>query len=440
MILPLALVLLAAAPDAAMIVALAPAALEQRTLSPAQVFAASDALIAAGDTADGETLLAALTTNKSLPLRSEARFRLGKLCAARGDWRAAANWYRAILTEEPDAAPVRLELAAAYAQLDDMAAARRELRRAQASPLPVAVARQVDRISDALRSDAPYGGDVSLGIAPSTNINRATSSRTINAGDIVLEINRDGRAVSGVGLATGGRGFARSPLFSNTNLLVEVAGFATIYPSGRFNDISGALTLGPEIRSAHALLRPALIAGRRSFDGRLLYDYAGGSVRYRHDLGRTAQIEATASVTALDYRTRRYLTGTSYSLSGNYEKSLDQRLFYSIGITGTRTTARDRAYATTAGGVQGLISRDFGAIVAFGGGSYSHLEGDAPYGLFGRRRSDDYAEIYAGLSAARLAVHGLMPSVKLTYASNTSSLPIYSFHATRLDLTISRAF
>ena len=149
-------------------------------LSPAQTFAAADLLLRERRTIDAEILLLALTSDALLSVRSEARFRLGRLHAERGDYQGAAALYQELLNEEPSAGAVRLELARVYARLGATSAAARELRRAQAGHLPIEVARSVDRVSAALRNTAPVGFDLSLGLAPDTNINRATASRTID--------------------------------------------------------------------------------------------------------------------------------------------------------------------------------------------------------------------------------------------------------------------
>lgn len=410
------------------------------TLSTAQTFAAVDLLLHDRRTGDAEILLRALTSDPLLSVRSEARFRLGKLHAERGDYRGAATLYQALLDEEPSAGAVRLELARIYARLGETAAAARELRRAQAGHLPIEVARSVDRISTALRNSAPVGFDLSLGLAPDTNINRATASRTIDAQGIVLTVDRDGRATSGIGLTIGAQGFARLPLTPKVGLLVEITGAASLYPSGRYDDIAAAIAVGPEIRRSHTRIRPAVVVGRRYFDRDRLYDQIGAAIEVRRDIGRTAQLSTAATVSRLTYPSRPFLTGATYIISADLEKALTPQLFILGGISASRTDAKDPAYATRTIGARLIVSRDLGRITLFGGSSYSHLQADAPFGLFDKTRRDEYADAQIGLSARFLAIKGLVPSARLQVSRNKSTIGLYDFKRTRLEVSLSRQF
>ncbi|SFP89685.1 porin family protein [Sphingomonas rubra] len=409
-------------------------------LSSAEAFAAVDQLVAAGHVSDAEALLHALTKDPAQHLRSEARFRLGKMRAAAGDYNGAVTWFRALLDEEPGAMAVRLELARTYARLGKATAASRELRRAQTGRLPLNVARQVDRISAALRSSSPRGADVSIGIAPDSNINRATGSRTIDAQGITLVINRDGRATSGIGLQLNGRGYSRSPLTRTGSWLVEASGAATLYPSGRYDDIAGTVAIGPEFRSATAQFRPAILVGRRYFDGDRLSDQAGISVEARRAIGRTAQLAGTATGFYAAYPGRAFLSGKGYGMSIDLEKAVTLRLFGLAGLSISRSDARDPAYATTSIGGRLFTSRDAGRFTIFGGASYQHLRADGSFTLFRKRRFDDYTELQFGVSARLLAILGLIPSARFSLSRNDSTIPFYDFGRARLELTFGRQF
>lgn len=409
-------------------------------LSAEQAFVTVDRLLAEGRTVDAELLLRALAGDPSRQLRSEARFRLGKIRAAAGDDRGAVTWYQALLDEEPSAASVRLELARMYARLGKAAAAARELRRAQASRLPLDVARQVDRISAALRSSAARGIDLSVGIAPDTNINRATASRTIDAQGLTLLIDPDGRATSGIGLQLSARGYSRLPLKPSTDLLVEASGTASLYPSGRYDDIAGSIAIGPEFRSATAQFRPSVLVTRRYFDGRRLSDQVGVAAEGRRNISRTTQLAGTANVSYSAYPSRGYLNGMGYGLSVELEKAVTPRLFGLVGLSGARSNAHDPAYATASIGGRVLVSRDAGRFTVFSGLTYQHLGADAIFSLFQKRRRDTYSEAQLGVSARLLAVRGLIPSMRLTISRNDSTIPFYTFNRSRLEFSLGRQF
>ena len=92
----------------------------------------------------------------------------------------AAVLYRAILDEQPGAQRVRLQLARALLFAGDEGGAARALRQAQAGGLPPDVQQVVAQFQGALRAVQPVGGLLEVALAPSTNINRATRSNTLD--------------------------------------------------------------------------------------------------------------------------------------------------------------------------------------------------------------------------------------------------------------------
>src|SRR5581483_8677364 len=199
------------------VVAIAPVAAraQQQTitgLSAVQLFDAAERAKQAGRTADALALYEALTRDPDPEIRAEARFRRGMLLADLHRYREAAESFRALLDEKPNAARVRLELARVLALMGDVSGARRSIRQAQAAGLPPDVALVVNQYANALRSPKLLGGSFGLALAPDTNINRATASRTLDTIIAPLTLSSDARAHSGIGLELGGQAYARIPL------------------------------------------------------------------------------------------------------------------------------------------------------------------------------------------------------------------------------------
>ncbi|TCM34484.1 tetratricopeptide repeat protein [Novosphingobium sp. ST904] len=128
-------------------------------LSAAQVFALAEQARAEGDFATAETAYRALSQDRDLEVRTEARFRLGLML---GDdlkrYADAALEFRRILDDKPGAARVRLELARMQASLGNFGAARKELRAAQAAGLPTSVEQLVRFYTRALNARKRFGG------------------------------------------------------------------------------------------------------------------------------------------------------------------------------------------------------------------------------------------------------------------------------------------
>src|SRR5690606_16317519 len=159
-------------------------------LSAAQVFTLADAARAGGDFAAAETAYRALQADPDLEIRTEARFRLGRMLAddLRRDSDAAIE-FRHILDDQPKAARVRLELARVLALMGHLGSAEREFRAAEAAGLPPEVERMVRFFANALNARKTFGGSVEVAFAPDSNINRATRSDTLGTviGDFTLD-------------------------------------------------------------------------------------------------------------------------------------------------------------------------------------------------------------------------------------------------------------
>lgn len=411
---------------------------QEAELTAAQVFALAARYREQGRIADAEALLHALTGDRDPHVRAEARFRLGQSLMARGDHQGAVDAFAALLEEQPDAQPVRLELARALALQGNRAAAARQLRRAQTGGLPEDVQRLVDRFAAVLRSSRPWGGGLELGIAPDTNINQATSATTIDFQGIPLVIDPEGRATSGVGLTLAGDAYVRVPV-AGANLVSRVAGQANLYGKQRFTDIALTVSSGPEIQQGQAIVRPAATYSYRAFGGSTYSQGPGASLDLLTPLSRTAQASFTAFVAKLDYRIAEQ-DGTQFSASARIEHALSPRLYARLEATGLRHNARAAAYSTTSYGGGALLSRDAGAFTVFARAGYLRTKADAPFAIFAAARRDDRVDLSAGLSWNRWNIAGLSPVVRLEQTFNASPLDLYRFKRTRVQFALAQRF
>jgi tetratricopeptide (TPR) repeat protein len=225
----------------------APAYAQELTgLKATEVFALADRAMAANKPDDALTMYRALTQDPDLEIRSEARFRLGMLLSHLNRNREAAVEFRALLDEKPDAVRVRLELARVLALLGDDAAARRELRQAQAGGLPPEVSQVVSQFADALRSRKPFGASLELALVPDSNINRSTDAQTLDTIIAPLDLSDDARAQSGLGARVSGQAFLRVPLGGRLALVPRVSGQGEFYRQHQFDDSSASALLGLE--------------------------------------------------------------------------------------------------------------------------------------------------------------------------------------------------
>jgi hypothetical protein len=409
-------------------------------LNAAQMLALASRFEHDNKAAAAEQIYSALEMDPDRQVRNEARFRHAQLLEMRGNFSAAITLYRAILAEQPDAQRVRIELAAVLAKIDDNAGARRELRLAQAGGLPPEVARVVDQYSAALRSTAPFGASMEFALAPSTNINRATSASTLDTIIAPFQLSDDARAQSGVGVELGGQFFARAALSRETALTFRVAAQADLYHQASFDDDVASAQIGVETWLGSTQIRTFIGRSYRWFGNEPYADTNTLSLDIEHSLNERSKISAEVAVGQADYRLNDLQSGPIYTASALYEIALSQTNGVGFGPTYERQDANDAGYATTATGVQLLLWDELPNTSLFAELRGSELEADARLSLFPKRREDTQGTVTVGATLPQFRVFGFEPTVQLSYERNNSTVGIYDYSRFAGALGFQKAF
>lgn len=411
------------------------------TLSAAELFQLADGARDSGDFATAEQAYRALSANRDIELRTEARFRLAMMLADKlKKYREAAVELRKILDEKPKAARVRLELARMHALLGNAGAAERELRAAEAAGLPPEVEQLVRFYAGALSGRKRLGGSIEVALAPDSNINRATRSDTLGTviGDFTLD--DAAKARSGVGLSLRGQGYLRLALGSSVNLLTRLSGSADIYRDHAFDDFILGVQSGPEITSGAD--RVTVTAGPTwRWYGTDPYSFTfGGNASWQHPLGKRTQLRIDGGLARVDNRRNDLQDATVVSLSAALDRAFSARFGGGIQFYGSREAARDPGWSTATGGASVYLYRELGKITAVATLGYSHLEADERLALYPRRRIDD--RFSASLSAAfrQVRIGSFSPVARVRWERNRSSVELYQFSRIAGEVGIVSAF
>lgn len=409
-------------------------------LSAIELFELADRARAEGRDEDALALYTALTRDPDLEIRTEARFRKGMLLSALGRNVDAALAFRELLDERPDATRVRLELAKVLAQLGDDGGARRALRQAQAAGLPDGVEQLVDQFAAALRSTKRLGGSIQLALAPDSNVNRATSARTLDTVIAPLTLSQDARRQSGLGLRVSGQGYARIAIADDVALLPRLSSTGSLYRDAQFNDISGSALLGVEWSSGRDRITTSVGPTWRWYGTRLYARTKTVAFNWIHPLSRRAQLSAGASVARARYQLNPLQSGGLFDGSLAVERALTPQSGIGIALGVTRQSARDPGYATWAGsaGLSGWY--DIARSTLFASIAVRRIEGDARLFLFPKRRREWLTHVSAGATFRSLTIAGFAPLLRASYERNVSSVALYEYQRLAGEVGITRAF
>ena len=409
-------------------------------VTASQLFALADAALAKGDEATARNAYKALMHDPSADVRLEARFRLAMIEVKHRNWTAAAVLLRQIVDERPTATRARLELAGVLDHMGDKEGAWRQVRAIRSGGLPPAVARLVDRYSEALRARLPMGGSLEIAIAPDNNINRATRSSTLGTvlGD--FEIADSGKAKSGIGLSLQGQAYRRVPLGKDATLLARVSGLANIYRQSEFNDMAVDFAAGPELGFGANRLQFELGLTQRWFGQKPFVRSARLGATMSHPLGKRTLLRMSGSAALLDNTVSDLQDGTTYAGRLGLERALSPTS--GVALTGNlaRDALKDPGYSTTGWRAGLTYWRDLGRMTGTVGVEVGGLHADERLLLFPHRREDRYRRFSIGATFRQLQFRGFAPVVRLSIERNRSSVEFYDYRRTRAELGLARSF
>ncbi|MEP2235196.1 MAG: surface lipoprotein assembly modifier [Alteripontixanthobacter sp.] len=414
---------------------------QEAQVSPAQLFEIASAAIEKGNLDFAERALRALAKNPDVEIRTEARFRLAMLLAdSRDDAAGAAILLRQILDEKPEAQRVRLELARMQAQMGNMRAARRELRAASAGGLPPEVEQLVRFYAAALNARRPVGASLRVAIAPDSNINRATTSDSLETiiGD--FDLDEDANAQSGIGLSVQGQAFARQKIDSRATLVARANISSRLYEKGRFNDVIASFLAGPQYSSGRDTISFAGSVSHRWFGGDPYSFGFGVSGNWRHPMGERTQLSVDGALIYTDDRQNDLRDAERLSLAAQLDRAFTQKAGGGLRVSTYREFARDPGNSEVGAGVSAFAYREIGSTTAVARAGYNRLEADERLFLFPERRVDDRFNASINVTLRALRVGRFAPVVGIRYELAKSTIEIYDYQRVAAEFGITAAF
>jgi hypothetical protein len=255
-----------------------------------------------------------------------------------------------------------------------------------------------------------------------------------------LILSEDARSKSGIGAHLSGQVFARLRLSTRLSLVPRLSGDGLFYKESQFNDLSGSALTGLEWQLGGDRVLPSIGATWRYYGGKLYARTKTADLRWTHRLGRRTQMDTSFSFGGTTYKLNNLQDGNLYGLGWSLERALTARVGIGLSLNALRQTARDPGYATTSGGATLTGWRDMGKTTLFANASVRRLDSDKEIPLFGDRRKEWYLRGVVGATFRQIEVAGFSPVVRVSYERNFSSIGIYDYRRTNVDVGITRAF
>jgi hypothetical protein len=415
-------------------------------LTPQQLLGAIERLVLEKRFADARALIAALQQAPGFTLQT--RFLTGYMAAQEGDYAGAARAYKAILADDPRQTRVRLELSRAMMALGQGAAADRQLRLAQQSrELDPDLARLVRGAREVIRSKRAFRADVSVGLAPDSNINNATDARVVNVRlgefELPLSLNDDARARSGTGVTAQGSVATRLPVGGDLFFLGNLDASGTNYPGARFDDYLVQVAAGGEAQLSDATSASVQAVGaQRWFGGTVASRQVGARLGLQLALDDVRRLGLQADLRRTTSNFDSGFGGWQGGLYASYETPFGRTAIASAQLFARRDGLRSKPLSNREIGVGAAVAGElrWGINYSFGG-SISRARFDAPLPIFSAEPRRDWRLIsHAAIGYRKLRVFGFSPQLSWQASSVDSSVAFFRSERNRFTATLARYF
>ncbi len=418
----------------------------QVRVTPAQLLAKAEALVAAHRFREAAPIIEAL--RQAPETKSQSRFLAGYSASLQGDHALAASIFKDMLGDNPKLTRVRLELARSMLAMGQTASADRQFALAQADgELPPDVARAIRGAREVIRSRRAWRVDIDLGLAPDSNINNATGNDSISVqfGDTTLPIDlgQDAQATSGLGQTALVSAGLRLPVSDRYAILATADANGTNYKGTRYDDYLAQATAGAELRlGSTASVSLEAVAAQRWFGGTVASQQIGARAGMQLSFGDTRRLGAQLDVRSTTAKFDQAFSGTQAGLYVTAEQVVAKSFVASLGGFVRRDSLREAAYSNTEIGATVGFGGELPLGISFGvGGTLSRATFDAPMGLFSPDPRRDWR--YSGrltVGNRKVRVLGFSPQLNVTYNRNDSSLPFFATDRIRARMSLARYF
>jgi outer membrane protein len=417
-----------------------PATAVSRTLllSPAD---AAKLAISIGDYPEADEILSRVLVKD--PSSTEALFLMGEVNSRQHKYAEAIPYYRKILVDHPNVVRVRLDLARALFETGEDDAAEYNFHLALAAgDLPDTVIDNVERYLAIIRSRQHFVYDLNFGIAPDSNLNKATANDHVTLFGLPFALSPDARQKSGIGVTGTVSGEYRADLATDVRWRTGALLYGLKYPSNsEFDDSQARGHMGPQWFFQRGDVSVLGVATKRWFGDKDYSTGVGGRLEGQYWLTKQVLYSGYFEGLNSSYQTQPFLDGY-YLDQGNF---VDYYITPSSFVRGTVGVG----YQSAESDVFSNWYYRFGLAYQqeFVYGITANLAPEVQWTnyqetnpLFGVRRVDRQIFVKLSLYKRDFTIFGFAPVVSYSYTTNQSNQSLFKFDRNQFQLGFTRQF
>ena len=300
----------------------------------------------------------------------------------------------------------------------------------------------IDQYLYAIRQLRRWSHNLSVSLAPDTDINAGPSASTVDIYGLPFQLSDQTRQKSGVGAAVDAGGEWSLPLSRTVRLRLGGQIDSRIYPSdGAFDDTTLAAHAGPRFISSRWDVSPLLTVFRRWYGGKFYNQGIGGTAQAIFYAAPKVGLSGAIGAQQVTYASPPGQNGAAISATLGFFYTLTRQSELSGSLTVSRQNAELKAYANTARQVQLSYYRELPHGYSFSiQPSYVWIDYDAPLAAFGVARADRQWTVQATLLNRRIDIAGFTPRLLYAYTRNTSDISLYAYSRNRFEIGLTRTF
>jgi hypothetical protein len=215
----------------------------------------------------------------------------------------------------------------------------------------------------------------------------------------------------------------------------------TQYRQTAYDDMTTSAYTGPHITVKKWDFNLLATVSRRWYGDRVYTDALAGSVDATWFVTTRFGLGGAAGINTTRYAMNPLQNGGGHTLSANMFYTPTTTSIVRANAAFGQQGAEIAAYANHIDQFGVSYTREFGGGITLGlAPGWTRIAYDAPLAAFGTTRVDHQLTGQVTLLNRRIDWHGLTPRLVYTYTRNDSTIVLYRFHRSRVELGITRAF